>query len=264
MASKKRHRTKKPNHTEETIEQKQQEQAEKQRKLETEKQEQKKLRQQKQEWHQKQLTAEKREDRIWKYLSGLSDIASVIVAILAFSLSLTMAKIESRYRPLEYSAERGALVANKVYGETGIPVYYTNFNIVEGRCREFYIIGFDEHYEEYAITGAPLKSRSSKEYTYSGFAQVPEYISTEQEYYDYFFIYTVSSEGVQNLDCFYYLLDLTEYTVTGPYKVSELETISIMNWNSAPYTSKARMLYRYFELMQKVDEIPILSCATTQ
>lgn len=183
-----------------------------------------------------------------------------------FRLNQKQTNITNIFLPLSYKVSRGEQKYKyniTIYDNTiTLPSYETLFNIETGACKQFYLIRYNGNDEETNITGTHLSTKKSKEYTYNAVTKllydtlcINSSTISSQTFYDYFFVYTVSSNNIKQLDLVYYSLDIKNKKVDGPFQLSEIELLNSERKNDQLYDD---MCSKYESLVKKVNQLPIL------
>lgn len=165
--------------------------------------------------------------------------------------------------PFNYTATRGEArkykykIKDNKNKKIDLPAYETVFNIDSGACKEFYLIRYNGNDGETNVTGTDLKNQKSTEYIYKAITEPPNtsFYGKVQVIYDYFFVYTISSNNEEQLDLFYYTIDLNGKEVSGPYKLSPIEFIDSKRQLDVLYND---MCSNYENLIKKVNQLPVL------
>lgn len=205
--------------------------------------------------------------KIYKFIEKRNVILAIFIAILQLWIAISQSisaiiqrNIDALYQPLEFEVERGEPCG--IYGNTGITAYSTNIHIKNGSFTQIYVISYNEIEEKFAIAGTHFEPKTLKNLVFTASAN-PVYKDPSipaSELYDYFFIYTLAANGTRYLNCYYYVLDIGNEKVDGPFQAAEIECINISDSEPLPSYSYEQMLYYYQMLMNKIDTIAYSSC----
>ena len=196
------------------------------------------------------------------------DIAMLIIAIITLALTAYIGvsankitigqnKLNNLYLPIVFSVDKGD--STYEYGNTGIPGYVSELSIVSGALKDVAVIRYNGDLSDVDVAGTEqLNISESGDFNYSFTTQVPNNeVDISQVYYDYFFLYTVSSSDVVALDCYYYEIDFQNKTNLGPYKLPRAELLTVQDKVADGTSSSTRedMLIRYYEMIHMVNDI---------
>lgn len=203
--------------------------------------------------------------RYLKTATGWGTIAigaiGLVLTFMQININKEQSNITNTFLPLSYKVSRGEqkyeykiTINDKTIM---LPSYKTQINIETGACKQFYLIRYNGNDEETNITGTHLSTKKSKEYTYNAAEDFPYdtlYMKNSHTFYDYFFVYTVSSNNVKQLDLVYYSINYKDKEVDGPFQLSGIELLSSNRKKDQWYDD---MCLKYEELISKANQLPI-------
>jgi len=144
--------------------------------------------------------------------------------------------------------------------KTGIKNSKTMLKITSGSCQQFSMISFNG--ENPIVMSLEMPAIASVGYTYaidSGDLDEKMMLMSileENVFYDYNFVYAVSSEGEKILLLIYDRIDLNEKTISGPILIN---SPFLLMKDSVKNTSIKTMYENYWELFNMLNELPVLT-----
>ena len=199
------------------------------------------------------------------FISLAALLISVWVGVIANDIAQNQNNLNNLYLPFSYDVIRGEekySYASKD-GVSLFPAYESEIDVVSGSPKDISVIFYNGDPNQIDIKSVEnLDVFESPTYVYKFTTQVPnqDFIVSE-DYYDYFFLYTVSSSDIIALDCYYYKINFENgFHVEGPHKVPRanlLLAISNTDQETAISSSYKDMLMRYYELVQMINQIMV-------